>query len=211
MSENNSIKIGTLDSKIKEITEYLKTSVVDPAKEEKAKLIEEGEQEKQEIIAKAKEEAEKIIKNAQNEAQTLKQNTESALKIAAKQAMDRVKLAIEKEILNFTAKEPVKQAMKSDEVIKSFVSEVIKQYSESNINFAITLGEDVKASVTSFIEQEIKAKGLKGIEISKDSLPSGFSISFAENSLKIDFTEESVFELFTEYLRPELRESLFKK
>jgi V/A-type H+/Na+-transporting ATPase subunit E len=211
MSDNNSLKIGALDSKIQEISSYLKSSVLDPAEEEKKKLVEEGNLEKERIISSAKEEAAKIIKEAQKETQVLKQNTESALSIAAKQTIDRVKLAIEKEILHFTVEKPVGEAIKSEAVVTAFVSEVIKQYADSKINFSIALGRDVKEKVSAFIEQEIKAKGSEGIKISEENLSSGFSLSFTDNSLRIDFTEEAVIELFTEYLRPGLRETLFNK
>ncbi len=211
MSDKNSIKIGSLDSKIKEISDYLKSSVLDPAEEEKNKLIEEGLKEKEKIIAEAQAEAEKIVENAEKKAAILKQNTESALNIAAKQTIDKVKLALEKEILGFTVQEPVKEAMKKEDIVKDFVLEVLKQYAQSSINFTITLGENVKDKVEDFVKNEIKEKGLKGIEISGETIPSGFSLSFADNSLKIDFSEESVVELFTEYLRPELRKTLFSK
>ncbi len=211
MSDNSSVKIGSLDSKIQEISDYLKSSVIEPAQEEKQSLIEEGEKEKERIITEAKAEAEKIIKKAQSEADTLKQNTESALKIAAKQAIDRVKLAVEKEVLNFSVNEPVKDALKSDEIIKYFVSEVIEQYADSKINYTITLSDSTREKVSSYLEQQIKSKALEGIQISKDSLPSGFSVTFGDESLKIDFTQESIVELFTEYIRPELRKTLFEK
>ena len=52
---------------------------------------------------------------------------------------------------------------------------------------------------------------VSGIRLSAENVPSGFAVSVSGTGLRFDFTEESVVELLTEYIRPELRKMLFNK
>ncbi|HNW83209.1 MAG TPA: hypothetical protein PKG52_09995 [bacterium] len=209
MSDAQTVKINSLDSKIKDISDYLKSSVLDPANEQKSAIISEAKNEAAGIIEKAKNEAASILKNAKKESEAVKLNTESALKIAAKQSVDKLKMALEKEVLAFSVTEPVKSALKSEQLIKEFISEVIKQYSTGS--FSIAISDNMKKNMSSYIESQIAAHAGSKITLSKEILPSGFSVIAQNGVLRYDFTEESVIELLIEYLRPELRKSLFSK
>lgn len=209
MSDTTAVKINSLDSKIKDISDYLKSSVLDPANEQKDVIISQARNDAAGIIEEAKKEAALILKNAKKESESIKVNTESALKIAAKQSIDKLKMALEKEVLSFSVEEPVKSALKSEQLIKEFISEVIKQYSTGS--FSIALNDSMKKNMSSYIESQIAAHAGSKITLSKETLPSGFSVISQNGVLRYDFTEESVIELLVEYLRPELRKSLFSK
>lgn len=209
MSDTSTVKISSLDSKIKDISDYLKSSVLDPANEQKKNMITEAEKEVKGIIEKAEKEAESILKKAKKDAESIRINTESAIKIAAKQAVDKLKMALEKEVLSFAVSEPVKSALKSEQLIKEFISEVIRQYSTGS--FSIALSDEMKKNLSTYIESQIASRSGSRITLSGETLPSGFSVISENGVLKYDFSEESVVELLTEYLRPELRKSLFSK
>lgn len=209
MSDTGTVKINSLDSKIKDISDYLRSSVLDPANEQKNAIISEAEKEAAGIIDNAKREAAAILKEAKKDAESLRLNTESALKIAAKQSVDRLKMALEKEVLAFSVAEPVKSAIKNEQIIKDFISEVIKQYSQGS--FSIALNSEMKKNIAAYVESQIASKAASKITLSEENLPSGFSVISKNGALRYEFTEESVVELFTEYLRPELRKALFSK
>jgi V/A-type H+/Na+-transporting ATPase subunit E len=210
MSDVQSVKISSLDSKIKDISDYLKSSVLEPAEQEKETIITQAQKDAAKIIEDAKKEAEEIVAKAKKEADALKQNTESALKIAAKQSIDKLKMALEKEILSFGVTEPVKNALKSEEVIKELVSDVLKHYSDKGA-FAIVLSDELKKTLSSYINEQINSKGVTEIELSEETIPSGFAVVSSDGVLKYDFSEDSVVELLTEFIRPELRKALFSK
>ena len=210
MSETQNTKLNVTDSKIKDITDFLKSSVLEPAEQEKETILTDAKSEASKIIANAKKEAEEIIANAKKEAETMKHNTESALKIAAKQSIDKLKLALEKEVLTATVAAPVKDAMNSEALIKEFVSEFLKIYAGKG-SFAIELPAALKEKLASYVKSQIDAMGAKGIKLGDETLPSGFAVKASDGALRYDFTDESVTELLTEYIRPELRKALFSK
>lgn len=210
MSETQNTKLNVTDSKIKDITDFLKSSVLEPAEQEKETILTDAKSEASKIIANAKKEAEEIIANAKKEAETMKHNTESALKIAAKQSVDKLKLALEKEVLTATVATPVKDAMNSEALIKEFVSEFLKIYAGKG-SFAIELPAALKEKLASYVKAQIDAMGAKEIKLGDETLPSGFAVKASDGALRYDFTDESVTELLTEYIRPELRKALFSK
>lgn len=210
MSDTQSVKISSLDSKIKDISDYLKSSVLDPAEKERESIINSAKEESAKIIANAGKQAEEMLLKAKKESDALKQNTESALKIAAKQSVDKLKMALEREVLSFAVDKPVKDALKSEAVIKDLIAGVLKHYSDKGA-FAIVLSDELKKTLSSYINEQIASKGSSGIKLSGETIPSGFSIVSGNGVLKYDFSEESVVELLTEFIRPELRKALFSK
>lgn len=210
MSEDQAAKVSTMDSKIKDITDFLKSSVLEPAETEKDKILENAKKEAEKIISEANKNAATIIANAKKEAEIIKHNAESALKIASKQSIDKLKMALEKEILTYSVVNPTKTVMQSEEFVKDFIFEFLKHYSEKGA-FSIVLSDSLKSKLKEYIKQQIAVKGLKEITLSDESLPSGFAVVAQNGILRYDFTDESVVELLTEYIRPELREALFSK
>ena len=210
MSEAQNTKLNVTDSKIKDITDFLKSSVLEPAEQEKANILSDAKKESAKIIADAKKEAESIIENAKKEAETMKHNTESALKIAAKQSVDKLKLVLEKEVLTAAVAAPVKEAMNSEALIKEFVSEFLKIYADKG-SFSVELPAALKDKLSAYVKSQIDSLGAKEIKLSDETLPSGFAVIAANGALRYDFTDESVVELLTEYIRPELRKALFSK
>lgn len=211
MSENNSVKINSLDSKMKDLSDYLRKSVLDPADEERQTIVESAEKQAAEIIEKAEKKASLIIKKAQAESENIKAKTDSALNIAARQTIDTLKSTLEKDILSSAIEKPVKAALKSEELIKSFVSEVLKIYSSDQITYELSLSGEMKEKLNDYLVENLGKASEGGIKLSDDDLPTGFAVSVDGSGLRFDFKEESVVELLTEYIRPELRKLLFKK
>ena len=210
MGDAQNAKITAVDSKIKDITDFLKSSVLEPAAQEKVQIVENAKKEAAKIVADARKEAEEIISNARKEAEVTKHNTESALKIAAKQSVDRLKLTLEKEVLSSAVVAPVKGAMQSEQLIKEFVVEVLKLYSQKGA-FTISLDDSMKAKIKDYVADQIAKCGAGSIKLSDETLPNGFAVISDNGVLRYDFTDESVEELLTEYIRPELRKTLFAK
>ena len=205
------IKINSLDSKMKDLSDYLRKSVLDPADEEKQSIIENAEKQAAEIVEKAEKEAAQIIKDAQKESDSIKAKTSSALNIAARQTVDSLKSALEKEILSSIVKKPVKEALKSEVLIKDFVSEVLKIYSNDQNSYELSLSEEMKEKLNNYLAEEIGKVSEKRIKLSSQNVSSGFAVSVDGSGLRFDFTEDSVVELLMEYIRPELRKMLFNK
>lgn len=211
MSETKSLKINSLDSKMKDLSDYLRKSVIDPAGKEKQEIIADAEKEAVQILKDAKKEAEEIVKDAELKSQTLKAKADSALNIAKRQAVDSLKIALEKKILANVITKPVKKALKSEDLIKEFVRDVLKIYSSDTNSYELSLSGEMKEKLNNFLLEELGKTVVNGIKLGEESILSGFTVSVEGTGLKFDFSEESLIDLLTEYIRPELRKVLFEK
>jgi len=203
----------TSDEKIQNISEHLKNNVIVPAEEEKTRIIAEANSEKEAIIADAEKRAAAIIKDAEEKAKQEKANMESALRVAAKQAKDSLKIAFEKEVLKQSIEAPVKEMMSDENVLKEFVSEIVKLYlgQDSKDEIELVISAEMKTKLEKFIKSDVVKKTKEKMAISEESIPSGFTVVFTEGNIMLDFSTEAVVELLAEYLRPALRGYLFEK
>jgi V/A-type H+-transporting ATPase subunit E len=203
---------GSFEDKMQNISEYLKTKVIDPAQSEKAKILEEAEAEKKQILENAKNEADKIITEAKSQAEQEKASLNSALRIASRQAVDSLKIALESEVLTKSVQEPSGAVLSSEEIIKNTLNEIIDIYlNKGSESVELVLSDQLKAQMSDYLKNEIKQKSASNISLSSESVPTGFSVKLNQKQLVYDFTQESLVELLSTYLRPELRGYLFSK
>ncbi|HRX14874.1 MAG TPA: hypothetical protein P5123_01020 [Spirochaetota bacterium] len=199
----------TFETKMQNISEYLKGRVLDPAEQEKKNILAEAREESSRIIEEARKEAEKIVAEAKEHAEREKNSLHSALRIASKQAVDTLKQALEKSLLKQLVAEPVSGVMSSEEVVKSFITEVIKTTDGQSAE--IMLSDDLKKKISDYVKSEIITKSSSKIALSAENIPSGFAVVLSDKQLMLDFAEESLVELLSGFVRSELREYLFEK
>lgn len=207
---SNEITRGSLDSKIRDISEHLKKNVLNPAEKEKGKILESAEKEKKKILEDARKEAEDIVKKAEKKAELTKSNMQSSLKIAARQAVDKLKLEVEKKILHEEAGKPVERVLSDKDTVSKLISSVIEHHlSKKDENISFVLPENTKKAVMTMIKEKLSTEAEKGISIEEDSIPSGFKVVFKEGHLVYDFSSESIKELLSQYMREDLRDYIF--
>ncbi|MBN2435701.1 MAG: hypothetical protein JXK07_10590 [Spirochaetes bacterium] len=199
----------TFETKMQNISEYLKERVLDPAEQEKKNILAEAREESSRILEEARKEAGKIVAEAREHAEREKNSLHSALRIASKQAIDTLKLALEKSVLKQLVAEPVSGVISSEEVVKSFIAEVIKTTAGQSAE--IMISDDLKNKISDYVKNEIIAKSSSKIALSAENVPSGFAVVLSDKQLMLDFTEESLIELLSGFVRSELREYLFEK
>ncbi len=204
---------GSVNDKIKNISEYIKNNVITPAEEEKLKIIEEAQKNAAEIIKNAEKRANEIIIEAEKKAAHEKNALESSLRIAAKQSIDALKIAFEKEIFRKGIELPAKESLKKEDVIKSFIAEVLQLHISKGIagETEITIPQENKAAIIEMVKEFVAKNSTAKISIAGDTIPNGFAVTFKEHNLSLEFTDQSVTELIAEFLRPELRKFLFEK
>jgi len=202
----------TSDEKLQQISSYLKDSVLEPAESEKNQIIDAANAEKDKIIAQAEGDAAAIIKDAQEKAAHEKKIMESALRIAAKQAIDTLKIALEKEVLKQSVIKPVKEVLSNETTIKTFISEILNIYlaKDGDDSVELALSEETKSALADYLKSEIIDKSSGRLSLSDEPLPSGFGVIKKEDSLMFDFSGEAVVELLSAFLRDDLRGYLFE-
>ena len=202
---------GSFEDKIKNISDYLKSSVINPAENEKAAIIASAKTEADKIIADARAEAAKLIDEAKIKAKHEEATLESALRIASKKALDVLKSAIENELLKNAADLSVKSALSSADVVKPLVSELIKAYVSSGYKdeAEIVLSDDLKKNLSEFAKGEISKSAEKKLSLSDSKISGGFSLYLKDKKLSLEFSDESVASLLSDQLRSEMRKYLF--
>ncbi len=212
MGGNLAQQAATFENKIQHISEYLKEQVLTPAEQERDRLLAEANAEKERIIAQAEKKAEEIVHAAEEKARLTLSTAESSLRLAARQAIDTLKLALEKEVLSRAIGAPVREATGSAEIMKAVLVEVVRFTVGGSVGqVEIVLSDDLKKRLGDFVKGEIAAVAAKGITLSDDRVPSGFSVRFVDKGFSYEFTAEALAELLADYLRPEVRSYLFAK
>ncbi|MCI4624822.1 MAG: hypothetical protein L3V56_02570 [Candidatus Magnetoovum sp. WYHC-5] len=205
----NSLQDG---DKVQRISEFLKASAIEPAQKEAKSIIDKANAQKSIIIEEARREAQKILESAQDKIKETHFAMESALRIAAKQAINSLKIEIEETLLNKTIAKPLVTALNDQQLLRDLLSEIAKSYIKNNFtgNIDILLSQQTKDKLKDFVQYEM-AKGLKNtLNISHEIVPSGCKVFMKDNKVEIDITYEAVSELLFAYLKPEIRHYLFQ-
>ncbi|MDA3900111.1 MAG: hypothetical protein PF637_06280 [Spirochaetes bacterium] len=197
------------ETKMRDISNYLKERVLDPAQQEKQAIIASAHEESNRIIEKAREEAAKIKADAQESAIREKNSLNSALRIASKQSIDTLKIALEKSVLKQVVEKPVSQVISSGELVKEFISDVVKTAGDETLE--VRLSDSLRGKIADYVRSEIIAKFSAKVTLSDESVPSGFAVILSDSQLMYDFSEESLTELLSSFVRSELRTYLFEK
>lgn len=202
---------GSFEDKIKNISDYLKTSVIAPAENEKAGILSSAKEQADKILADARSEAEKIVLAAKEKAKHEEATLESALRIASKKAVDVLKASIENGILKATSDQAVKSALSSQEVVRPLVSELIKAYVSSGLKDEgeIMLSDALRKDLSEFVKAEITKTAAGKLQLSDSKIPSGFALYLKDKRLSLEFSEDSVTDLMAGQLRAEMRKYLF--
>jgi V/A-type H+-transporting ATPase subunit E len=213
MSDASVLENPSFEDKINDISQYLKTKVLDPAEIEKNSIIKEANEQKQQIIQEAEKEAQRIINAAKSKAEHEQKNLESSLRISAKQAVNSLKLILEKDVLTKSIQEPVNKVLNDDALLKEFITEIINIFLKSDEvpSLEVALSESMQKKLSDFIKQKSKDAVQNKLDLSSETIPDGFHVVLKDSGMMYDFSAESIVELLSNYLRPELRKYLFEK
>ncbi len=209
---NNAELSGAFEEKIQGISDYLKTKVLSPAVHEKESILKEAENQKKAIIEAAQTEAKRIVDEAHEKARLAESTLQSSLKIAAKQAIDQLKIALETQVLQAATDIPLDKALQNEELIRQFVDEIINAYISKGVtDVEFSFSDALRDKMKNYIAGHAKAAVQKGITVTNERIPAGFTVVEKTGRLMYDFSAESLAELMASYLRPELRNYLFQK
>ncbi len=213
MSEKNILESSPASQKIQDISNYLKSSIISPAEEEKKKIISEAIAERDLILAEAEKKAKEIVEDAQKKAAHEKMTLESTLRISSRQAIDALKHSIINNILTKSISEPLSSSLKNEDVVKSIITEIVTSYvaKGSKENIEISFSDELSKKLTTYIQSEVVEKTKGGINLGSEKIPSGFVLSFKNQQMLFDFSEESLTELLANFVRPELKNIIFGK
>ena len=184
---------------IQYLIDQIQKEGVDKAQSEAEKIISDAQSEAEKIISDAQSEAEKKILLADNEAKSLENKSIKAIEQAARDLLITLGQSCEKVVLS-TLDGCISKELKSD-YLKTLIEKIIVNQNES---LSVLLSKSDVDNLIHFASDAAKENSIE-VDISEDSsILSGFKIQFKNNQVFLDYTNESLSNSLSEFLRPEL-------
>ena len=196
-----------MEIQLQELIDKIKKDGIESASDEANKLKSEAEAEAARIVAAARKEAEDIISKGKADAE----RSEKAGKAALEQASRNLVLAFKGEIevlLDKIVSSAVGSAYGED-TLKAILPELFKSWASKSdaSTLDLLLSEADLTKLKSWATSALAAELKKGVELKSDrNLGAGFRIANKDGSAYYDFSAESVAELLSAYLNPQLAE-----
>lgn len=193
--------------KIQELTTKLYSEGVEKGKEEADKIIAEAKAAEKKMLDDANAQAQQIVANAKKESEELKKNTESELKLYASQALEALKTEITNLVTGKLAESNVKAAMEDKTFMQKLITDLVQNWAKNETlvigsENADALKQYMTANAKSLLDNKLKIELVNGVK-------SGFVLSPADGSYKVNFGESEFIEYFKEFLRPQIQKLLF--
>ena len=197
-----------MDIQVQELISKIKRDGIEAASEEASKIKLEAEAEARQILETAKKEAADIIEKGKKDAA----RAEKAGIAAIGQASRNLVLVFKGEIqalLDKLVNDQLAVSYNTD-VLKTVLPDLLKSWGSKNANtLTALLPEASLAKLQAYFKTKLAAELKKGLELKSDrNLSSGFRIAKKDGSAYYDFSAESVAEMLSAYLNPQLAEIL---
>lgn len=202
-----------MSNKIDQLIGKIYEEGISKAKAEAAGIISHAKVEADKILARAKEKELETLSNAKNKAKEYSEKINAEIQLASRQTINNVKQQIIRLITTSQVEEPIKDAFKNSEFIKSIILMLIKNWNPQKpeeLNLNLLLPKNDEAELNEYFNAKAIDKLNKGIEIQYDSkITKGFKIGPKDGSYIISFTDEDFEEYFKGYLKDKTRKLLF--
>jgi V/A-type H+-transporting ATPase subunit E len=196
-----------MPEELQELIEKIHQEGVKAAEDKAGDIEAEAKRQAEEIIKKAGKEADKIISDAKDEVSRMRRSGEESLKQAGRNVVISLKKEITS-ILDRLIALRVREGLSSDAMSK-IIPSLIKNYRGEKGAIVVTLNKkDLKDMEKSFLSK-LKAAAKKGITLrGSEEIQGGFFISYDSDKSHYDFTDKSLAEYISSYLKPALGELL---
>ena len=198
-----------MEIQLQELIDKIKKEGIESASEEAARIKRDAEKEASGIIGAAQKEAADIL--ARGKADT--ERVEKAGAVALEQASRNLILAFKTEIQSLLDRIVGQAAVSaySADTLKAVLPELLKTWvsKSGSDSVDLLLSEKDLEKLRSWSTGALAAELKKGVELKSDrNLSAGFKIANKDGSAYYDFSSESVAELLSAYLNPQLSELL---
>ncbi|MCL2128306.1 MAG: V-type ATP synthase subunit E [Treponema sp.] len=197
-----------MDIQVQELINKIKKDGIESASQEAARLKNEAGNEARQIIEAAKKEAADIVEKGKKDAARFEKAGIAALEQASRNLVLVFKGEVQA-LLDRIVAEQLDASYNTD-VLKALLPDLLKAWGTKNADsLAVLLPEASLGKLQGFFKEKLAAELKKGLELRSDaSLAGGFKIAKKDGSAYYDFSAESVAEMLTAYLNPQLAEIL---
>ncbi|MDR2125458.1 MAG: hypothetical protein LBP63_01340 [Prevotellaceae bacterium] len=203
-----------MQNKLQELTEKLYKEGLSKGQNEAEELLANAKAEAKKIVDDARQQAESIIDAANKSAAETKKNADAEIAMVARQVIAQIKQSVETLITAQTVIPPANASMNDVAFVQSLIKTAVENFkidSQSTTELSILLPEAKQKEFEQFIHSSaIKQlnEGKTEFTFSKN-IKSGFRIAAKNNGYYISFTEQDFLNLFSEYMRPKMKQLLF--
>lgn len=204
-----------MNDRLQELTDKIYQEGIAKGQEDADLLKSKAKADADQILATARNDADQILAEANKKATEIKENTNSEIKLAARQAIDALKLEVVNLINGSITSVEIKAGMSDVHFIQKAIELMVKNWAastETDLNMKILIPEKDEKAITEYFNSVAKGLLNKGFSIETvNGLKSGFQVTPDQGGYKISFTDQDFITFFQEYLRPKVVEFLFDK
>lgn len=204
-----------MNNRLQELTDKIFQEGITKGQKEADLIKSNAKAEAIQILADAKQEADQLLIVANKKATEIKENTDSEIKLAARQAIEALKLEVVNLINGSITSADIKAGMSDIHFIQKAIEMMVKNWaanSGTEPDMKILIPEKDEKAITEYFNSVAKGLLNKGFSIETvNGLKSGFQITPVKGGYKISFTDHDFIAFFQEYLRPKVVELLFEQ
>lgn len=187
-----------MENTLERMVERIYQEGIGRAEDRAASIVADAEKQAAEIIARAQSEATQIVQNAQLEAAGIKRSTQAELSGLAQHALAQLKHDIRALLVARTVTEPLRQALSDVQFVKELFLKLASAASPQA--FVVTVPEAMRAELAAQLSAALSAK-LPGLEIRGGGRKSGFVVAAKDAGYEIEFSEASLSEFLSPYMK----------
>jgi V/A-type H+-transporting ATPase subunit E len=189
------------------LLEQIRKEGIEKAEKEASELLAQAKEKAAQIVRDAEAKAKDIIAKAEADAEVYTQRSTAALEQAARDVLITVGQGIENiisDIISASTEEALTIEVLEQMMVK-MAAACAEHQGETRIELLIS--EKDQKELVKFFTDRYRKKLIHGIELHVDNeILKGFKVSFADEHVYLDFTQEAIAEALTAFLRPKLAE-----
>lgn len=189
------------------LLDQIRKEGIEKAETEAAEILSQAKEKAAQMVRDAETKAKELVAKAETDSEVFTQRSIATLEQSARDVLITVGQGIEN-ILSELVAESVDQALGIEVLEKIMVSmagSCAEQHGETRIE--LLLNEADQAELVKFFAGKYSDKMIGGLELHVDNdILKGFKVSFADDHVYLDFTQEAIAEALTAFLRPKLAE-----
>ena len=200
-----------MNDQLQELLTRVYDEGVDKAKAEAEKILAEAKTKAEALLSEAQNQAQKTIADADHKAEELRKNSTSDIKLASQHSISALKNKITDLILQSVFDKDAKAAFGDAEFIKKLILEVLEGWKKDHADGALVLAESLQSKLDEHFLTSLKAVLNNKLKVDfSPVMKDGFTISPADGTYKLSFTDEDFTNLFKSFLRARTQALLFE-
>jgi len=204
-----------MNNRLQELTDKIYKEGISKGQEDADQLKVKAQTEASKIIADAVKEAEQILAVANKKAADIRENTNSEIKLAARQAIEALKLEVVNLINGSITSAEIKAGISDVSFVQKTIETMVKNWAAdpgSEADMKILIPKKDEKTINQYFSSVAKGLLDNGFSIETvNGVKSGFQVAPEKGGYKISFTDQDFISFFQEYLRPKVVELLFDK